>query len=802
MKNYDIKKVEKKWQDFWYSNSSFTAVDFSEKTKYYALIEFPYPSGTGMHVGHIKAFTSLDVVARKKRMEGYNVLFPIGFDAFGLPTENYAIKTGIHPREVTNRNIKIFTNQLKRAGFSFDFSRVVDTTQADYYKWTQWIFLKLFEKGLAYKAHSYVNYCPSCQVVLANEDSQGGQCDRCGSEVIQKEKDVWFLKITAYSESLLEGLEHVDYLPRIKMEQINWIGKSEGVEVKFKIKENNEDLLIFTTRADTLFGVTFMVIAPEHPLIERLKDKIENYSELQEYRNLAAHKTEFERLQMNKGKTGVRIIGLNAINPVNGKVIPIFVADYVMLAYGTGAIMAVPAHDSRDFSFAKEHDCPIIEVIKGGDINKEAYTDIEEGILCNSDFLNGLGVKEAQVKITEYLVSRGIGEKMINYKMKDWAFNRQRYWGEPIPIIKCPHCGYVADNNLPLKLPEMEHFQPGTDGESPLASLKDWVRVKCPICNQMAERETDTMPQWAGSSWYFLRYCDPHNNKELASYDKMKYWLPVDWYNGGMEHVTRHMIYSRFWNQFLYDEGIVPVKEPYARRTAVGLILGEDGEKMSKSRGNIVDPIDIINEYGADTLRTYILFLGEYEQPSPWSEAGIKGCKRFLDRIYRFLEKVDFQAKSYSKELEGPINKTIKDVGSDIENVKFNTAISKLMTLSNEYAKYPKLSKKDLETFIALLNPFAPHLCEEINEQLGNNYSMVNTKWPNYDESKTIDNTVIIAVQVNGKLRGTFPIAKDSDKKALEEKALELESIKQHITGKTIRKIIVVPNKIVNIVVN
>lgn len=802
MKNYDIKKVEKKWQDFWYSNSSFTAVDFSEKPKYYALIEFPYPSGTGMHVGHIKAFTSLDVVARKKRMEGYNVLFPIGFDAFGLPTENYAIKTGIHPREVTNRNIKIFTNQLKRAGFSFDFSRVVDTTQADYYKWTQWIFLKLFEKGLAYKAHSYVNYCPSCQVVLANEDSQGGQCDRCGSEVIQKEKDVWFLKITAYSESLLEGLEHVDYLPRIKMEQINWIGKSEGVEVKFKIKENNEDLLIFTTRADTLFGVTFMVIAPEHPLIERLKDKIENYSELQEYRNLAAHKTEFERLQMNKGKTGVRIIGLNAINPVNGKVIPIFVADYVMLAYGTGAIMAVPAHDSRDFSFAKEHDCPIVEVIKGGDISKEAYTDIEEGILCNSDFLDGLSVKEAQVKITEYLVSRGIGEKMINYKMKDWAFNRQRYWGEPIPIIKCPHCGYVADNNLPLKLPEMEHFQPGTDGESPLASLEDWVRVKCPICNQMAERETDTMPQWAGSSWYFLRYCDPHNNKELASYDKMKYWLPVDWYNGGMEHVTRHMIYSRFWNQFLYDEGIVPVKEPYARRTAVGLILGEDGEKMSKSRGNIVDPIDIINEYGADTLRTYILFLGDYEQPSPWSEAGIKGCKRFLDRIYRFLEKVDFQAKSYSKELEGPINKTIKDVGSDIENVKFNTAISKLMTLSNEYAKYPKLSKKDLETFIALLNPFAPHLCEEINEQLGNNYSMVNTKWPNYDESKTIDNTVIIAVQVNGKLRGTFPIAKDSDKKALEEKALELESIKQHITGKTIRKIIVVPNKIVNIVVN
>ena len=799
MPNYDVKQSEKKWQDYWYSHDCFKAIDFDSKPKYYALIEFPYPSGTGMHVGHIKAFTSLDVISRKRRMEGYNVLFPIGFDAFGLPTENYAIKTGIHPRKVTDTNIKVFTKQLKSAGFSFDFSRVIDTTIPEYYKWTQWIFLKLFEKGLAYKSRTYVNYCPNCKVVLSNEDSQGGRCDRCDSEVIQKEKDVWFLKITDYSESLLEGLDHVDYLPRIKMEEVNWIGKSIGAEVTFKLKEVADNLIVFTTRPDTLFGATFMVIAPEHPLIEKYKDKIKNYEALQEYKDQAAHKTEFERIQMNKNKTGVKIDGLTGTNPVNNKEIPIFVADYVMMGYGTGAIMAVPAHDDRDYAFAKKFNCPIIEVIAGGDIEKEAYTDVEEGVLVNSGFLNGLSVKEAKEKIVEYLASQGIGQKMVNYKMKDWAFNRQRYWGEPIPIIHCPHCGYVADNNLPLLLPQVEHFEPGEDGESPLAKVSEWVNVKCPVCGKEAKRETDTMPQWAGSSWYFLRYCDPHNSKELASYEKMKYWLPVDWYNGGMEHVTRHMIYSRFWNHFLYDQGIVPVKEPYKKRTAQGLILGSDGEKMSKSRGNVIDPLDVINEYGADTLRTYILFLGEYEQPTPWSDAGIKGCKRFLDKTYRFLDKV-VPGDKYSPELENIIHKTIKDVSSDIESVKFNTAISKLMILGNEYAKYNKLTKADVEVFIALLNPFAPHMCEEMNEQLGNTCTMTFAKWPTYDEAKTVDNLVTIAVQVNGKLRGTFEIAKDAPKEQLEAKAMSLDGVKPHIDGKTIKKVIVVPNKIVNIV--
>jgi len=799
MANYDVKSVEAKWQDYWYSHDCFKAIDFDSRPKYYSLIEFPYPSGSGMHVGHIKAFTSLDVVSRKRRMEGYNVLFPIGFDAFGLPTENYAIKTGIHPRKVTDTNIKVFTNQLRKVGFSFDFDRVVDTTDPSYYKWTQWIFLKLFDKGLAYKSHTYVNYCPHCKVVLANEDSQGGRCDRCDSEVIQKEKDVWFLKITDYSESLLEGLDHVDYLPRIKMEEVNWIGKSTGAEVTFKLKETGEDLVVFTTRPDTLFGATFMVIAPEHPLIEAHKDIIKNYDELVAYKDKASHKTEFERIQVNKNKTGVRIDGLSGINPVNNKVIPIFVADYVMMGYGTGAIMAVPAHDTRDYDFAKKFNCPIIEVIAGGDIEKEAYTDVEEGILVNSDFLNGLHVQEAKEKIIEYLSSRGIGQKMVNYKMKDWAFNRQRYWGEPIPIINCPHCGYVADHNLPLELPQMEQFQPGEDGESPLAKVTSWVNVKCPICGRDAKRETDTMPQWAGSSWYFLRYCDPHNDKELASYEKMKYWLPVDWYNGGMEHVTRHMIYSRFWNHFLYDQGIVPVKEPYKKRTAQGLILGEDGEKMSKSRGNVVDPLVVIDEYGADTLRTYMLFIGEYEQPTPWSDAGIKGCKRFLEKTYRLLDKV-VDGDEYTPALENIIHKTIKEVSSDIESTKFNTAISKLMILGNEYAKYDKLTRADIKVLMALLNPFAPHMVEEMNEQLGSNYTMTTYPWPSYDEAKTIDEQITIAVQVNGKLRGTFEIAKDAPKEAMEEKAMSLESVKPHIDGKTIKKVIVVPNKIVNIV--
>ncbi len=799
MENYDVKSTEKKWQDYWYSHDCFKAIDFDSRPKYYTLIEFPYPSGTGMHMGHIKAYTSLDVVSRKRRMEGYNVLFPIGFDAFGLPTENYALKTGIHPRKVTDTNIKVFTNQLKCTGFSFDFSRVVDTTEPSFYKWTQWIFLKLFEKGLAYKSHTYVNYCPNCKVVLANEDSQGGHCDRCGSEVIQKEKDVWFLKITDYSESLLEGLNHVNYSPRIKSEQINWIGKSTGAEVTFKIKQTDDTLVVFTTRPDTLFGATFMVIAPEHPLVEKLKNMITNYDEIEVYKDKTQKKTEFERIQVNKDKTGVKIAGVTGVNPLTGKEIPIFVADYVMMGYGTGAIMAVPAHDTRDYDFAKKFSLPVIEVIAGGNIEEAAYTDVEEGVLINSGFLNGLSVQQAKEKVIEYLEEKKIGHKMVNYKMKDWAFNRQRYWGEPIPVINCPNCGYVADNNLPLELPYVEQFQPGEEGQSPLANLKDWVEVKCPNCGAQAKRETDTMPQWAGSSWYFLRYCDPNNDKEFANYEKMKYWLPVDWYNGGMEHVTRHMIYSRFWNHFLFDQGLVPVKEPYAKRTTVGLILGEDGEKMSKSRGNGVDPLTMVNEYGADTLRTYVMFLGDYEQPTPWSEAGIKGCKRFLERTYRFLEKV-VPGDNYTKELENIIHKTIKEVSNDIENVKFNTAISKLMTLSNEYVKCDKLTKADLEVLIKLLDPFAPHVCEEINEMLGNKECLVAAKWPEYDDAKTVDQEIEIAVQVNGKLRGTFKIAKDSSNEEMQKAAFAIDTVKAHTDGKTIKKVIVVPNRIVNIV--
>ncbi len=802
MENLDFKKVEKKWQDFWYQNDCFKAIDFDPRPKFYGLIEFPYPSGAGMHVGHIRAYTSLDVVSRKRRMEGYNVLFPIGFDAFGLPTENYAIKNNIHPRIVTDRNIETFIKQLKMAGFSFDYDRVVDTTDEKYYKWTQFIFKKLFDNGLAYKSKTYVNYCPSCKVVLANEESQGGKCDRCGTDVVQKEKDVWFLKITAYCESLLEGIEKVNYLPRIKTEQINWIGKSTGAEVNFKIKDNDDVLRIFTTRPDTLFGVSFMVIAPEHPLVEKLKDQINNYSEIEAYIEQTHKKSEFERVQMNKDKTGVKLDGVVAIHPLSGKEVPIFVADYVMMGYGTGAIMAVPAHDTRDYEFAKKYDCPIIPVIEGGDISKEAYTDTEVGQMINSDFLNGLSVEEAKVKIIEHLESNKIGEKMVNFKMKDWAFNRQRYWGEPIPVITCPHCGQfcVDEKDLPVVLPNLEKFEPGQDGESPLASLDSFVNCKCPKCGADAKRETDTMPQWAGSSWYFLRYCDPHNDKELANYDKLKYWLPVDWYNGGMEHVTRHMIYSRFWNHFLYDQGLVPVKEAYAKRTAQGLILGADGNKMSKSLGNTVDPVAVINDFGADTLRTFIMFIGDYEQPTPWNENGVTGCKRFLDKVYKLLEKV-VPGEEYSPALVTPMHKAIKEVSSDIENGKYNTAISKLMILNNECSKQKQLTKKDVETLICLLNPFAPHMCEEMNELLGNKTPLVTTPWPTYIEELTHEAEIAIAVQVNGKLRGTFMVAKDSPKELLEEKALALPTVQNYTSQGTIRKIIVVPNKIVNIVV-
>ena len=803
MEAMDFRKVEKKWQDYWYSHDCFKAIDFDPRPKFYGLIEFPYPSGAGMHVGHIRAYTSLDVVSRKRRMEGYNVLFPIGFDAFGLPTENYAIKNNIHPRIVTDKNIATFLHQLKLAGFSFDYDRVVDTTDEKYYKWTQLIFKKLFDKKLAYKSKTYVNYCPECKVVLANEESQGGKCDRCGSDVVQKEKDVWFLKITAYCESLLEGVEHVNYLPRIKTEQINWIGKSEGAEVDFKVTNTDDKLRIFTTRPDTLYGATFMVIAPEHPLIEANKDKIHNMDEINAYLELTHKKSEFERVQMNKDKTGICIDGLKGINPITNKEIPIFVADYVMMGYGTGAIMAVPAHDTRDYEFAKKFGCEIIPVIEGGDIEKEAYTDTEVGVMINSDILNGLSVAEAKKKIISFLEENKIGERMVNFKMKDWAFNRQRYWGEPIPVITCPHCGQVCEKeeNLPVKLPDLEKFEPGKDGESPLATLESFINTTCPKCGAPARRETDTMPQWAGSSWYFLRYCDPHNDKEIASYDKLKYWMPVDWYNGGMEHVTRHMIYSRFWNHFLYDEGIVPVKEPYAKRTAQGLILGEDGSKMSKSLGNTVDPLEVINEYGADTLRTFIMFIGDYEQPTPWNSNGTSGCKRFLDRVYKLLEKV-VPGDDYSKPLVAIMHRSIRDVSADIEAGKYNTAISKLMILSNEMGKLDKLTKKDVETMICLLNPFAPHMCEEMNELLGNTTPLVTTPWPTYKEELTVDSEIQIAVQVNGKLRGTFMIAKDSSKEEMEAKALELPSVKNHTDGKTIRKIIVVPNKIVNIVAN
>ena len=678
---YDFKSVEKKWQDKWEETGVFHAVDFSEKPKFYGLVEFPYPSGAGMHVGHIKAYSGLEVVSRKRRMQGYNVLFPIGFDAYGLPTENYAIKTGIHPRKVTDMNIERFSSQLKKVGFSFDWTRVIDTTQEDYYKWTQWIFLKMFEHGLAFRDKTLVNYCPSCKVVLSNEDSQGGKCDICHSDIVQKSKDVWYLRITKYADKLLEGLDEVDYLPNIKLQQRNWIGKSTGAFVDFDVKgSDNEKLKIYTTRPDTLFGVTFMVMAPEHPMIDKYADRIANMDAITEYRKECAKKTEFERTQLVKDKTGVKIDGLSGINPVNGKEIPIYISDYVMMGYGTGAIMAVPAHDTRDYEFAKKFGIDIIEVIKGGDISKEAYTG--EGECVNSGFLDGIkNKKEAIEKMADYLSENGIGEKGVQYKMKDWAFNRQRYWGEPIPIVYCPHCGMVPVpyDELPLKLPKVENFEPGSDGESPLAKIESFVNCKCPKCGADAKRETDTMPQWAGSSWYFLRYIDPHNDKAFADKDKLKYWGEVDWYNGGMEHVTRHMIYSRFWHKFLYDIGEVPYDEPYAKRTAQGLILGPDGDKMSKSKGNVVDPNDVVDEYGADVLRTYVLFMGDYEKAAPWSKSSVKGCKRFIDRVWA-LRDILTDGDEYSKELESAFHKTIKKVSEDIEGMKFNTAIAALMT--------------------------------------------------------------------------------------------------------------------------
>ena len=797
---HEFKKIEPKWQKKWAEQEIFKAVDGSEKPKFYGLVEFPYPSGAGMHVGHIKAYSSIEVIARKRRMEGYNVLFPIGFDAFGLPTENYAIKTSTHPRIITDKNIHRFSEQLKSVGFSFDWSRVIDTTDPDFYKWTQWIFLKMFEKGLVFRDKTLVNYCPSCKVVLSNEDSQGGKCDICHSDVVQRSKDVWYLRITQYADKLLEGLDSVDYPANIKQQQVNWIGKSTGAFVNFQVDGLDEQLRIYTTRPDTLYGVTFMVIAPEHPLIDQYKDQIKNFGEIQAYRDVCAKKTEFERTQLVKEKTGVCIDGLTAVNPVNGKKIPIFIADYVMMGYGTGAIMAVPAHDQRDYNFAKKFGIDIIQVIKGGDIEQEAYTG--DGEMINSEFLNGYTNKKDSIKrMLEELEKRGIGEAGVQYKMKDWAFNRQRYWGEPIPIVHCPTCGDVAVpfEELPLRLPDVEDFQPGEDGQSPLAKIDSFVNCKCPKCGGAAKRETDTMPQWAGSSWYFLRYIDPHNDNELAAMDKLNYWMPVDWYNGGMEHVTRHMIYSRFWHHFLYDIGVVNTPEPYAKRSAQGMILGADGDKMSKSKGNVVDPLDIVKEYGADTLRTYVLFMGDYGAAAPWNDSSVKGCKRFLERVAGLTDIMT--DASADPDMEVKFHKAIKKVTADIEAMKFNTAIACLMTLINDIYTVGTISRDDLVIFIKLLCPFAPHLCEEMWESIGGEGFLSLSEWPKYDENKTVESKIEIGVQINGKLKTTIVIPNGCTK----EEALAIANADSKIAalteGKNVVKEIYVPNKIVNIVV-
>ena len=803
---YDFKSVEKKWQDKWEKTGVFHAEDFSDKPKFYGLVEFPYPSGAGMHVGHIKAYSGLEVISRKRRMQGYNVLFPIGFDAYGLPTENYAIKTGIHPRKVTDMNIERFSSQLKKVGFSFDWTRVIDTTQEGYYKWTQWIFLKMFEHGLAFRDKTLVNYCPSCKVVLSNEDSQGGKCDICHSDIVQKSKDVWYLRITKYADKLLEGLDEVDYLPNIKLQQRNWIGKSTGAFVDFDVKgSDNEKLKIYTTRPDTLFGVTFMVMAPEHPMIDKYADRIANMDAITEYRKECAKKTEFERTQLVKEKTGVKIDGLSGINPVNGKEIPIYISDYVidyvMMGYGTGAIMAVPAHDTRDYEFAKKFGIDIIEVIKGGDISKEAYTG--EGECVNSGFLDGIkNKKEAIEKMADYLSEKGIGEKGVQYKMKDWAFNRQRYWGEPIPIVYCPHCGMVPVpyEELPLKLPKVENFEPGSDGESPLAKIDSFVNCKCPKCGADAKRETDTMPQWAGSSWYFLRYIDPHNDKAFADKDKLKYWGEVDWYNGGMEHVTRHMIYSRFWHKFLYDIGEVPYDEPYAKRTAQGLILGPDGDKMSKSKGNVVDPNDVVDEYGADVLRTYVLFMGDYEKAAPWSKSSVKGCKRFIDRVWA-LQDILTEGDGYSKELESAFHKTIKKVSEDIEGMKFNTAIAALMTLLNDIYNKGSINNAELKTFVTLLNPFAPHVTEEIWAAQNYGGMLADGHWVDFDEAKCIDDEIEIVAQINGKVRAKLMIPAEIDSAEAIELAKKDPAIAAAIEGKNVVKELYVKGRLVNIVV-
>ena len=797
---YDFKQIEGKWQKNWEEAGIFKAQDFIKKPKFYGLVEFPYPSGAGMHVGHIKAYSSIEVLARKRRMQGYNVLFPIGYDSFGLPAENYAVKTGRHPADITSENIKHFSDQLRAVGFSFDWSREFATSTPEYYKWTQWIFLKLFEKGYVFRNKALVNYCPHCKVVLSNEDSQGGKCDICHSDVIQLPKDVWYLRITDYSDKLLEGLDIVDYPENVKQQQINWIGKSVGAFVNFTIEGTDEILEVYTTRCDTLFGVTFMVMAPEHPLIDKYKDMIKNFDGVEAYRKECAKKTEFERTQLVKEKTGLRLEGLTAVNPVSGQQIPIYIADYVMMGYGTGAIMAVPAHDQRDYDFAKEFGADIVPVIKGGNIDEEAYTG--DGEMINSDFLNGLtNKKDSIARMLEYLEEKGIGRAGVQYKMKDWAFNRQRYWGEPIPLIHCPNCGIVPVpyEELPLELPPVDNFVPGEDGMSPLAKIDSFVNCSCPKCGAAAKRETDTMPQWAGSSWYFLRFCDPHNDKAFADMEKLNYWMPVDWYNGGMEHVTRHMIYSRFWHRFLYDNGLVNTPEPYAKRTYQGLILGPDGDKMSKTKGNVVDPIDIVNEYGADTLRLYVLFMGDYTAATPWSENAVKGCRRFLHRFASLTEIID--AKPMDEKIERSVHKAIKKVTEDIEAMKFNTAIAAMMSLINEISDAGTITHEQLSAFIRLLTPFCPHICEEMWAEIGEEGMVSTAPWPDYDEAKTIDDTVEIVVQINGKVRGKMMISIGEDKEKIIADAKQTERIPELLEGKNIVKEIYVPGKLVNIVV-
>ena len=798
---YDYKAIEKKWQEKWEQAGIFHAVNGSDKPKFYALVEFPYPSGQGLHVGHPRSYTALDIVARKRRKNGYNVLYPMGWDAFGLPTENFAIKNHIHPEIVTKNNIAHFKEQLVSLGFSFDWSREINTTDPDYYKWTQWIFLKLFEKGLAYKKEMSVNWCTSCKCVLANEEVVNGVCERCGSEVVHKVKSQWMLKITEYAQRLIDDLDHLDFIERVKLQQKNWIGRSTGAEVKFKTTTGDE-LKVYTTRPDTLFGATYMVISPEHPFVEKWAENLKNIDEIKAYRAEAAKKSDFERTEVAKEKTGVRLSGVEAINPVNGKQIPIFVSDYVLMTYGTGAIMAVPAHDTRDYEFAKVFDLPIVEVVAGGDVEKEAFTDCATGKMVNSGFLNGLTVEEAKKAIIEWLEKEGVGEPKVNFKLRDWVFSRQRYWGEPIPIVHCDKCGYVAlpESELPLKLPEVESYEPTDNGESPLAKIDSFVNTTCPHCGGPAKRETDTMPQWAGSSWYFLRYCDPHNDKELASKEALDYWTPVDWYNGGMEHTTLHLLYSRFWHKFLYDIGVVPTKEPYAKRTSHGMILGENGEKMSKSRGNVVNPDDVVRDYGADTLRLYEMFIGDFEKAAPWSTSSIKGCRRFVERIWNLQNNLNDEP-GHSKALEKVLNKTVKKVTEDIEEMKFNTAIAAMMSLLNEADKAGSISKEDYKTIINLLNPFAPHITEELWEmqQFGGFCSLAD--WPEYDEALCTDSEVEIAVQVNGKLRSRITVAVDADQDTVLAAAKAEQKVADELFGGNIVKEIYIKGKLVNIVV-